>query len=183
MNTRFWGPMIAGAAALILMVAAAFVPWFEWSLQEYGEAQVESSGIWGPPSFVPGTPFGSVEVSANHQRVVDVSAGVYVVLIAATVVTWSVLLLPSLSCRLGSRRAALVVVGGGAVLCVGVGIISGFAVFFLTGLMRDSMVRSTRIVVAELQRMRVVGPLLLLVGLAGEIVALVWARRALQLYR
>ena len=45
--------------------------------------------------------------------------------------------------------------------------------------MRDSMVRSTRIVVAELERMQVVGPLLLLAGLVGEIVALVWARRAL----
>jgi len=175
--------MIAGAAALILMIASAFVPWFEWSLEEYGEAQVEGSGIWGPPSFVPGTPFGSVEVPVSHQRVIDASVGVYVVLIAATIVTWSVLLLPFLSCRLGSRRATLVVVGGGAVLCVGIGIVSGFAVFFLTGLMRDSMVRSTRIVVAELQRVQVVGPLLLLVGLTGEIVALVWARRALQSYR
>ena len=177
-KVRLAGPIASGLVALGLIVASAFLPWFEWSLRN-GIHEIEVTRIWGPPTWVPGTPYGFVERSADHQRVVDVAACAYLALLLVALALWVSHLLRILSRRFDPRRAAIAVGVGSAFLCAGLFVGLGLPGFILERIaLHPSMLRSTWIVRAELQRFRVEGPLLLLAGVILEAVTAAWSFRA-----
>jgi positive regulator of sigma E activity len=177
MKAGLIGSVISGLAALVLITASAFVPWFEWAVWEGAEAQMDRTGIGGPPSFVPGTPYGSVEISAHDQSVLDLSVCVYLAVLLLGLA--SALLYPfwTLSERLGTRKAAVAAGSVGLLLYVGIAIGAGLLRFILDTLMRHSGARSTWIVTFELQNILVTGPLMLLAGAVLGIGTAVWALR------
>jgi hypothetical protein len=177
MKAGLIGLVISGLAALVLIAASAFVPWFEWAVWEGSEVQMDRTGIGGPPSFVPGTPYGSVEISAHDQSVLGLSICVYLAVLLLGLV--SALLHPfwTLSERFGTRKAAIAVGSAGLLLYVGIAIVAGFLKFVLDTLMRHSGARSTWIVTFELQSILVTGPLMLLAGAMLGIGTAIWALR------
>jgi hypothetical protein len=174
MRAKHLGSVVFGFAALVLVVASAFTPWFEWSVQNWPETQVSRTAVWGPPSYVPGAiQFGSVHVPPTDDKLVGFSACVYLAVLLLGVV--SLLLGPfwALSERWGRRRAALAVAGGGWVVYIGVAVGVGFSRFIFEEVVRHAALKSTWLVTFRFQRLLVAGPLLLLagavIGVAGAI--------------
>jgi hypothetical protein len=175
MKNQAAGPVIVGLLALCLMVISAFVPWFKWSFQEGSQAWYESTSVWGPPAYVSGVPYASVDVSVNGVQMVNWAAGVYLLLFLLGIALWIVLL--RMLRRKTERRTTLVVLGvGSVVVSVGLVVLLGLAGLIAKRVVLYAAIRSLRIVVAEMAGIRVPGPLTLIVGVMAEAV-MVWRMR------
>ena len=176
MKAKVVGSVVGGLAALGLIVASARAPWFEWTSPEAG-VEIGRTGVTGAPSFVMGAPVGSVELAAGDRRTVDLAVCVYSALLVVGVALWACSLAPPLSRRIGPGKAILALGGAGAVLLIAVAIVVGLAVYAVERLLAGSLVRSTWLVPVELERARLEGPLLLLVGWVLEALTLIWSLR------
>ena len=161
---------VAGLVALGMIVASSFMPWFQWSFQEVTEVWTKGTSIWGPPAYIPGSPYASVDVPASDLKVVDGAVGVYLTLFLLGLVLWI-----SLLWKLGretERRGVIVAVGIGSVV-IGIGLVValGLAEVIAQRVGLYAAIRSSRIVVAELVGIRAEGPLMITVGIAIEAAA------------
>ena len=151
--------------ALALIVASAFVSWFEWSVRNWPETRVSTTTIWGPPNFVPGSPqYGSVQVPNKDEQVVDLSVLVYLSVLLLGLASLLPVPFWTLSEHWGRRAAAWCVAIGGLSVYVSIAVAVGVVEFMVGKTMRHWAVQSTWIVTFEIQRLVVVGPLLLFAG-------------------
>ena len=178
MKSGWLGATIFGLAALGFMATSAFVPWYEWSLQDGRDILKERSDLWGAPAFVEGTPYRSVVTSLEDQQVIDFWVVIYGVLLLLGVILVVSPLYRSLSRRWGLWRALLAAGGGGVMLGIGIALLVGFPVWIAERAISSSGVQSTRIVTATLERVNVEGLLILFLGVVLEIAAAIWAFQA-----
>ncbi len=172
MQNKTVGSVLAGLLALCLIVISAFLPWFKWSFQEGSQSWYESTSVWGPPAYIPGGHYASVDVSDGGIRAVNWAAGIYLALFLLGIVLWIALL--RVLGRGAERRTALAVLGVGSVAAsVALVVLPGLAGLIAKRVGLYAAIRSDRIVVAEMAGVQVLGPLMVVVGIVAEAV-MVW---------
>ena len=172
--------MVSGLSAMAPVFASAFLPWSEWSFHEGDATRVERMNLLGPPSFVPGTPSGSIERPEKDRTAVDWSLGVYTALLLVSAASWLLPLFRILSRLLDLLKAMLLVDTIGTLSCAGVALFLGLPGFVIERFVILSPIRSTRIITVTLDRTRFEGPLLLSAGTLLAVAALAWTIRKLR---
>jgi hypothetical protein len=163
-----------------LVFASAFLPWAEWSFREGDAEEVEREDLFGPPSFVPGTPSGSIEMLGQDRTAVDWSVAIYTVLLLVSVASWLLPLFRILSRRLNVLKAILLVDTIGTLSCAGAALLLGLPRFAIGRFVLLSPIRSTRSIEVTLARIRLEGPLILSAGVLLAIGTLMWTIRMLR---
>jgi hypothetical protein len=176
MTNKIRGPLITSFLGLSLMAISAFTPWFLWAYREGAELWYESTSIWGPPAYILGFPaYAMVDDAGHYFTTVDRIVAIYLVIFLAGIGLWLALLWWS---RRDIDGWVLVAVGLVSVLgWMGPLIIFGLGELIAHRVGLYAAVRSDRIITAELIRLQVLGPLILVIGLAGAAGALIWRRR------
>jgi hypothetical protein len=157
--------LVFGLVALGLIVTSAYVPWFWWLWLDGTETWPDDTDVWGPPAYVAGLPYATVDVSPPHRRIVDVAVGVYLGLYLLGLVLWARLIW-ALS-RASRRRWRVLAAGGaGIVVSAGLVVVFGLAEYIAQKVGLYAAIASSYIVVAQWAGVRVLGPLLLGAGTA-----------------
>jgi hypothetical protein len=157
--------LLCGWVALGAVVGAAFVPWFEWSYLDGTQTWRELSDVWGPPAWVSGLPYGSVDVPPPHQRAVDVAVGVYLGLYLLGLALWARLVW-AISRMLGRRWSVLAIGVGSGAVSAGIVVTLGLTAYIAKKVSLYAALASSWRVVAELESFCVIGPAMLMAGVA-----------------
>jgi hypothetical protein len=180
-KTKVLVPVTVGLLALSLIVISASMPWFKWSFQEGSQVWYERTSVWGPPPFClpaysSGPSYASVDVSIDGIKAVNWAASAYLVLFLLAIVLW-IRLLQVLGREL-ERRTVPVVVGIVSVgASVGLVLILGLGELIAQRVGLFAAIRTLEIVVAEMVRIQIPGPLMLTVGVVAEAFTMVWGKR------
>ena len=177
MANKGWGPLVAAFLGLSLMAGSAYAPWFQWAYGAGTDLWYESTAIWGPPAYMLSSPgsYAMVDDAGDYFSGVDRIVATYLVIFLMGLGLWLALLWRSRRAIDGRLLAAV-----GLVTVLGwlglLGIL-GLAELIARRVGLYAAVRSDRIITAELVGLQVIGPLLLVTGLAVVVGALVWQRR------
>jgi hypothetical protein len=169
---------LTGLIGFSLIVVSAFTPWFQWAWHDVSDLWYQSTAVWGPPAYVSALPdatYAIVAVAENSQIFLSGTIGLYLLMFLVGTGLW-IKILWTIRPTAGrwlvlAGGIGSIMIGGGVVIFLGLAEVAAQR----TGLY--AAIATDQIIMAEMEQIQLIGPLILLAGTGLEIMAIIWSRR------